>query len=125
MPHSPHYKTTRRRNNPQPREQPAIPYSIQKRLRDDAPNTGEDIPHKVVQRDAGRRFLGHEFREHGRDHGEDEHTTDAEKEVGDQLEHMLAARRKVSSFCGGDLPARPKRYVSLPSSRTRLVPQDT
>lgn len=89
--HGPHDRTARGRNDPQSRKQPAVPNGIQQRLRNHPAHAGEDISHKVIHRHAGGCLLGHELRQHGRHHGEDEHAADAEEEVGDELESRVVS----------------------------------
>lgn len=104
LPHGPNNSTTAHSNDPNPREQPAIPNGADKRLRDHRTNAREDVPYEIIDRDAAGRFLGHELRQHGRRHREDKHGADAEEEVGDEghePEDALFGRPAVPDQCGG------------------------
>ena len=83
-PHRPNDNAAPHGNDARAGEQPAVPDDIDKRLRDDGADAGKDVAHKVVDRDAVGRLLGHKLRQHRRGHGEDEHGADAEEEVCDE-----------------------------------------
>lgn len=83
-PHSPNDDTTRRGNHTNSRKQPPVTNRTDQRLGNDSSHAREDVPHKVVHGDAVGCLFGHELREHGRRHGEDEHRADAEEEIRDQ-----------------------------------------
>ena len=83
-PHRPNDNTARRGDDTDPCEQPAVANGVEQRLRDDGAHAGEDVPDEVVHRDAVGCLLGHELRQHGRRHAEDEHRADAEEEVRNQ-----------------------------------------
>ena len=103
-PHSPNDNTAHRSNDPQPRKQPPVADGADQRLRHDGPDAREDVAHEVVDGDAVGGLFGHEFREHGRGHGEDEHGADAEEEVGDEgddPEGSLFGRPAVPDERGG------------------------
>ena len=102
-PHGPHDNATRRSNDTYPREQPPVANRIYQRLRNDGSHAREDVPHKVVHRDAVGGLFGHELGQHGRGHGEDKHGADAEEEVrnqGDEPEHSLLGGPAVPDECG-------------------------
>ena len=82
--HRPNDDAAPHRNHPHAGEQPAVSDGVDERLRDDGAHAREDVAHEVVDRDAVGRLFGHEFRQHRRRHGEDEHGADAEEEVCDQ-----------------------------------------
>ena len=69
------------------REEPAVPDRVNYRSSDKRPNTREDISHEVVECNACRRFLWHEFRQHRGRHAEDKHRPHTEKEISDHLHH--------------------------------------
>ena len=84
-PHRPNHHTAPRTNNPQPGKQPAVTDAGDEGLGDDSADAGKDVADEIVDGDARGGLFGHEFREHGCGHGEDEHAADAEEEVGDEL----------------------------------------
>ena len=84
MSHRPDNNTTPRRHEPHKSEQPAIANNLDERLRDNGPNGTERVPDEIVGRHARGRLAGHEFREHGRHRGENDHGSDAEEEIRDQ-----------------------------------------
>ena len=81
-PHRPHDGAAPHRDDARPGEEPAVADGVDERLRDDGAHAGEDVAHKIVDRDAVGRLFGHELGQHRRRHGEDEHGPDAEEEVG-------------------------------------------
>ena len=124
MTHRPHDDAARHRKDPQAGEEPAIPDGVEQRLGDDPADAGEDVAHEVVDRHAGGGFLGHELRQHGRRHAEDEHAADAEEEVGDELRGAVSARVRCGRW-GRDLLVRSRRFPFLRSTRTRSVRRGT
>ena len=84
--HRPNNRTARCRQHPNARKQPSVPNRGDERLGNDRPDAGADVADEIVGGDARGGALGHEFREHGGGHGEDEHAADAEEEVGDELQ---------------------------------------
>lgn len=102
-PHSPDDNAARHRDTAYAGKQPPVANRIDQRLRNDSSHTGEDIPHKVIHRDAVGCLFGHELREHGRSHGKYEHGADAEEEVcnqRDQPENPLFGGPAVPNECG-------------------------
>lgn len=84
--HGPNDRAARHRNHAPPREQPTIPDSRDDGFGRNGTDAGEDIADEIVGRDAGGGLAGHEFCEHGGGHAEDDHATDAEEEIRDELE---------------------------------------
>ena len=90
MPHRPYHHATGHRNDPQSSKKPSISDSCDEWLRHNSSDARENVTHKVIDCDAGGGFAWHEFGEHSGCHGEDEHATDAEEEVCDELDYFIS-----------------------------------
>lgn len=80
--HSPNNNAASTSPNTNNGEEPAIPDSVDERLRDDGAGKAEDVAYEVVGGDTGAGAAGHELGEHGGGDAEDDHATEAEEEVG-------------------------------------------
>ncbi len=83
-PHRPYNNTARHRDDTNAGEKPAVADDANKRLRNHGAHKRKDVADEIADGDSTRCFFRHEFRQHRRRHGEDEHGTDAEEEIGDE-----------------------------------------
>ena len=84
-PHSPNRTTAHNSNGAHAGKQPSVADDADEGTGDDSADAGKAVPDEIVGGDARGRFARHEFRQYRRGRAEDEHATNTEEEVGDEL----------------------------------------